>query len=48
MTSVRAFRIASRLGLATTLLMLGLIVVGSVVRTTLVGHQPVEMPRLPD
>ena len=34
MTSAHAFRIASRLGLATTLLMFGLIVVGSVVRTT--------------
>jgi len=34
MTSAHAYRIASRLGLATTLLMFGLIVVGSVVRTT--------------
>jgi heme A synthase len=34
MTSARAYRIASRLGLATTLLVFGLIVVGSVVRTT--------------
>lgn len=34
MTSAQGFRIASRLGLATTLLMFGLIVVGSVVRTT--------------
>ena len=37
MTSAHAFRIASRLGLATTLLMFGLIVVGSVVRTTGAG-----------
>ena len=34
MTSTHAHRIASRLGLATTLLLFGLIVVGSVVRTT--------------
>lgn len=34
MTSTHAYRIASRLGLATTLLTFGLIVVGSVVRTT--------------
>lgn len=34
MPSHRAFRIASRLGLATSLLMFGLIVLGSVVRTT--------------
>lgn len=34
MTSAQAFRVASRLGLATTLLMFGLIVVGALVRTT--------------
>jgi cytochrome c oxidase assembly protein subunit 15 len=34
MSSTRAFRFASQLGLATTLLMFGLIVIGSVVRTT--------------
>ncbi|MBI5711152.1 MAG: COX15/CtaA family protein [Candidatus Eisenbacteria bacterium] len=34
MTYARAFRGASRLGLATTVLMFGLIVIGSVVRTT--------------
>ena len=34
MTSTHAFRVASRLGLAATLLAYGLIVVGSVVRTT--------------
>jgi len=34
MTSTRAFRVASHLGLATTVLMFGLIVIGSVVRTT--------------
>jgi cytochrome c oxidase assembly protein subunit 15 len=34
MSSTHAFRIASRLGLLTTVLMFGLIVVGSVVRTT--------------
>lgn len=32
--SIRAFRVASRLGLTTTLLVFGLIVIGSVVRTT--------------
>ena len=37
MTPTHAFRTASRLGLATTLLMFGLIVVGSVVRTTASG-----------
>ncbi|HVP14465.1 MAG TPA: COX15/CtaA family protein, partial [Terriglobales bacterium] len=34
MTADRSFRTAARLGLATTLLMYGLIVIGSVVRAT--------------